>query len=49
MFFIDLEKAYDRLSSNLIWWFLDKRNVPRVKGMFQEVILISLKTCTREQ
>ena len=27
--FINPEKAYDRVPKNLIWWVLNKRNVPR--------------------
>ena len=29
MVFIDLEKAYDIVSRDLIWWILNKRNAPR--------------------
>jgi hypothetical protein len=28
MFFIDLEKTYDKISRNLMWWELDKHKVP---------------------
>ena len=40
MVFIDLEKAYDKVPRDLIWWVLNKRDVPRsyieiIKDMYE--------------
>ena len=40
---IDLEKTYDRVPRDLIWWVLNKRNVPRcyieiIKDMYEGAI-----------
>lgn len=40
MVFINLEKPYSKVPRNLIWWLSDKRRA-------QEIVLTSLKTCTR--
>ena len=29
MVFIDLKKAYDKISQNVMWWALEKHKVPR--------------------
>ena len=42
-FFIDLEKAYDKISRNVMWWALDKHKVPTkyvglIKDMYNNVV-----------
>ena len=43
MVFIDLEKAYDKISMNVMWWALDKHKVPTkyvglIKDMYNNVV-----------
>jgi hypothetical protein len=43
MVFIDLEKAYDKIPRNLMWWALDKHKVPTkfvtlIKEMYDKVV-----------
>ena len=43
MVFIDLEKAYDKIPRNLMWWALDKHKVPTkyvglIKDMYNKVM-----------
>ena len=43
MVFIDLEKAYDKIPRNLMWWALDKHKVPTkyvtlIKDMYDKVV-----------
>jgi hypothetical protein len=43
MVFIDLEKAYDKISRNLMWWALDKHKVSTkyvtlIKDMYGKVV-----------
>ena len=43
MFFIDLEKAYDKIPRNVMWWSLNKHKVPSkhvtlVKDMYNNVV-----------
>ena len=43
MFFIDLEKAYDKIPRNVMWWSLDKHKIPSkyvnlVKDMYNNVV-----------
>ena len=41
--FIDLEKAYDKIPRNVMWWSLDKHKVPSkyvtlIKDMYDNVL-----------
>ena len=43
MVFIDLEKAYDKIPMNVMWWALDKHKVPTkyvglIKDMYNNVV-----------
>jgi len=43
MVFIDLEKAYDKIPINVMWWALDKYKVPSkymtlIKDMYNNVV-----------
>ena len=43
MVFIDLEKAYDKIPRNIMWWTLDKHKVPikyvgLIKHMYNNVV-----------
>ena len=43
MVFIDLEKAYDKIPRNIMWWALDKHKVPTkyvglIKDMCNNVV-----------
>ena len=43
MIFIDLEKAYDRVPRELIWWILGQKNVPQcyfdiIKDMYEGAV-----------
>ena len=43
MVFIDLEKVYDKISRNVMWWPLDKHKVPTkyvglIKDMYNNVV-----------
>ena len=47
MVFIDLEKAYDKIPRNVMWWALEKHKVPAkyitlIKDMYDNVVT---KTC----
>ena len=52
MIFIDLEKAYDRVPREVIWWVLEKKRVTKryielVKDMYDRAIII-VKTALEE-
>jgi hypothetical protein len=43
MVFIDLEKPYDKIPRNVIWWTLDKQKVPKkylelIKDMYNNIV-----------
>jgi hypothetical protein len=43
MVFIDLEKAYDKIYRNIMWWALDKHKVPTkyvtlIRNMYDKVV-----------
>ena len=46
MVFIDLEKAYDKVSRNVMWWALEKHKVPTkyitlIKDMYKDATRLS--------
>ena len=52
MVFINLEKAYDKIPRNVMWWALDKHKVPMkyvglVKDMYNNVVA-SVRTSDRD-
>ena len=45
MVFIDLEKAYDKIPRNVMWWVLDKHKVPTkyvrlINDMYNNVVVV---------
>jgi Reverse transcriptase (RNA-dependent DNA polymerase) len=47
--FIDLEKAYDKVPRNIMWWMLEKKRVPSkyislIKDMYTNVVT-SVRAC----
>jgi Reverse transcriptase (RNA-dependent DNA polymerase) len=52
MIFIDLEKTYDKISKNIIWWALGKKLVPTkyvtlIKDMYKNIVTC-VKACDSE-
>ena len=52
MVFIDLEKTYDKVPRNVMWWALEKKKVPTkyvtlIKDMYDDVVT-SVKACDSE-
>jgi hypothetical protein len=52
MIFIDLKKAYDKVSRNVMWWALQKHKVPTkyitlIKDMYDNVVM-SVQTSDRD-
>ena len=49
MVFIDLEKAYDKVPRNVMWWVLEKHKVPTkyitlIKDMYKDA-MTCIQTC----
>ena len=49
MVFIDLEKAYDKVPRNIMWWALEKHKVPTkyitlIKDMYKDAMTF-MRTC----
>jgi hypothetical protein len=44
MIFIDLDKAYDKISRNIIYWALEKKRAPRKYVTFIKYIYINIVT-----
>ena len=47
MVFIDLEKAYDKIPRNVMWWALEKHKVPTntlIKDMYKNAMTF-VRTC----
>jgi hypothetical protein len=52
MFFIDLEKAYDKVTTNVMWWALQKhkvstKHITLIKDMYDNVVT-SVRTSDRD-
>jgi hypothetical protein len=52
MIFIDLEKAYDKISRNIMWWALKRKLVPTkyftlIKDMYTNVVTY-VRACDSE-
>jgi Reverse transcriptase (RNA-dependent DNA polymerase) len=52
MIFIDLEKVYDKISKNIMWWALEKKRVPTkyvtlIKHMYTN-IMTYVRACDGE-
>ena len=51
MVFIDLEKAYDRVLRDMLWWVMNKKTVPLkyvsiIRDMY-EGLATNVRTCDR--
>ena len=50
MVFIDLEKAYNKIPRDLVWWVFNKRNISRgyieiIKSIYEGTITSVRTTC----
>jgi hypothetical protein len=47
MIFIDLEKTYDKISRNIIWWALKRKLVPTKYVTLIKDMYINIVACIR--
>jgi Reverse transcriptase (RNA-dependent DNA polymerase) len=52
MIFIDLERAYDKVPINIMWWALEKKRIPTkyvtlIKDMYTNIVTC-VRACDRE-
>jgi Reverse transcriptase (RNA-dependent DNA polymerase) len=47
MIFIDLEKAYDKILRNIMWWVFKKKRVPTKYVTFFKDIYTNIMICVR--
>jgi hypothetical protein len=47
MIFIDLEKAYDKIPKNIMWWALKKKLVPTKYVILIKYMYTNVVTCVR--
>jgi hypothetical protein len=52
MIFIDLEKTYDKIPKNIMWWVFEKKRVPTkyvtlIKDMYTNIVTC-VKICDNE-
>jgi Reverse transcriptase (RNA-dependent DNA polymerase) len=47
MIFIDLEKAYDKIPRNIMWWVLEKKRVPTKYAILIKDMYTNIVACVR--